>query len=265
MSKSNYRVLLSFDSERKIFIARVPELEHCTAEGATRGEAIGKVEEEIAAQLQNMQAHGSNPPTAVDEEVFSGEIAAKVSKVLHRDLAWQARTEGVDLDQLVGELLAAALEGRKGARSHRGGNRQSSEHVPHDGIGNSIGGDRGGGRPRGGYGPRYNPMLDDRANFIEYVRGLEGGGHGNGPSRGPGGPAPGGPGGDRGGRGRRRRGRGGDRDQRNDRHMGGHPGNHGNGHNPQGGGNPGNGNPGNGSPGGNPGNGNPGNGNPGNG
>src|SRR5262249_4716880 len=142
MSKQNYRVVLSFDAERRLFVARAPELEHCSGEGTTRAEAIGRVEEEIEAQIQNLQAHGASPPPAVDEESFTGDLSVKVSKTLHRDLAWQARVEGVEAEQLVGELLAAALSERRSVRA-RGGNRpQSGEHLPHDGIGNERGGNR---------------------------------------------------------------------------------------------------------------------------
>jgi predicted RNase H-like HicB family nuclease len=194
MSKPNYRAILSFDSERKVFMARAPELEHCSGEGATRAEAVAKLEEEIDAQLANILSHGSTPPRAVDEETFSGEISAKVSKLLHRDLAYQARSEGIDLDHLVGELLAAAMESRKQHRGVRSGNsRPREDHQPHDNVGNRF--DGGGGRQRG-FGGRGNNahLLDDRANFIEYVRGLEqgqqqggprfGGGHGGGGGRG---------------------------------------------------------------------------------
>ncbi len=203
MSKPNYRATVSFDSERKLFVARAPELEHCSGEGASRAEAIAKLEEEIDAQLANMLSHGSTPPRAADEELFTGEIAAKVSKLLHRDLVYQARSEGVDLDHLVGELLAAAMESRKQHRGVRSGNsRPREDQMPHDNVGNRF--DGGGGRQRG-FGGRGNNahLLDDRANFIEYVRGLEQqggaprhGGHG-GPPRGDG------------GRGRRGRGGGG--------------------------------------------------------
>src|SRR6185436_1672784 len=126
------------------------ELEHCTAEGATRAEAIAKAEEEIDAQLANMLSHGSTPPRAVDEEQFSGEVTAKVSKTLHRDLTYQARTEGVELDHLVGELLATAIEARRHTqRGQRSGNRQPSESMPHDNIGNRH---DGGQQRRGGFG-----------------------------------------------------------------------------------------------------------------
>src|SRR3954471_19925397 len=122
MSKPNYRAIVTFDSERKVFIARAPELEHCSGEGASRAEALAKLEEEIDAQLANMLSHGSTPPRAVDEETFTGEISAKVSKLLHRDLVYQARSEGIDIDHFVGELLAAAMESRKQHRGTRSGN-----------------------------------------------------------------------------------------------------------------------------------------------
>jgi predicted RNase H-like HicB family nuclease len=208
MSKPNYRAILTFDSERKVFIARAPELEHCSGEGATRAEALTKLEEEIDAQLANILSHGSTPPRAVDEETFSGEISAKVSKLLHRDLMYQARSEGIDLDHLVGELLAAAMEGRKQHRGVRSGNsRPREDHQPHDNVGNRFDGG-GGGRQRG-FGGRGNNahLLDDRANFIEYVRGLEQGQQQGGPRFGGGHGGHGGPGG--GGRGRRGRGGGG--------------------------------------------------------
>jgi predicted RNase H-like HicB family nuclease len=196
MSKPNYRVILTYDAERTVFLARAPELEHCAGEGASRAEATARVEEEIDAQLANMLSHGTTPPRSVDEETFSGEITAKVSKTLHRDLAYQARTEGIDLDHLIGELLAAAMEPRK--QTHRGRTSGNRTHEPSDNVGNRH---EGGGQQRRGFGGgRGNyQLLDDRANFIEYVRGLEnnggynaqgghrGGGHGGGPGGGGGG------------------------------------------------------------------------------
>jgi predicted HicB family RNase H-like nuclease len=215
MSKPNYRATVTFDPERKLFIARAPELEHCSGEGASRAEAIAKLEEEIDAQLANMLSHGSTPPRSVDEETFSGEITAKVSKLLHRDLAYQARTEGVDLDHLVGELLAAAMESRRQTRGTRSGNsRPREDHVPNDNVGNRY---DGGARQRG-FGGRGNNahLLDDRANFIEYVRGLEQQGGAPGRHGGHGGHGGGQPGG---GRRRGRGGRGGNPNQGPNRGM----------------------------------------------
>lgn len=247
MSKPNYRVNVTFDGERKLFMARAPELEHCTAEGATRAEAMTRLEEEIDAQLANMLSQGSTPPRSVDEETFSGEVSGKISKGLHREITYQARAEGVEVELLVAELLAAAMESRKQTRGPRGGNRAP---VDHDNIGNRADGNRGDGNRgdgnRGGRGfgrGQNNAMLDDRATFIEYVRGLEQQGGHAGHNRHPGGGGPHGGGGDRrrrGGRG----GRGGGGGNPNYRGGGGHNERHFGG-NGNGGGNYGNGNHGN--------------------
>ena len=223
MAIPNYRVALSYDSERKVFLARAPELEHCHGEGATRAEAIGKLEEEMRAQIDSMHAHGSTPPAAVDESLPSGDLRIKLSATLHRDLLWQARQDGVEVDQLVSELLAAGIAGsdsrRGGGARSRGPapNRAPADPSAHDNIGNTIGGPGGGNANRGNNRNNrgYNPaILDDRANFIEYVRTLDSGpqqggfrgppGGGPGPNRnnnrrrGPGGPGGGGGGGGRG-------------------------------------------------------------------
>src|SRR3954470_18890914 len=168
MSKPNYRVNVTFDGERKLFLARAPELEHCTAEGANRAEAIAKLEEEIDAQLANMLSHGTQPPRSVDEETFSGEVSAKISKGLHKDIAYTARAEGVEVEHLVAELLAGAMESRKQSRGPRqmSGNRApAAAPVDHDNIGNREHSHHGGGgRPQRGFGRGGNPqLLDDRA------------------------------------------------------------------------------------------------------
>ena len=172
MSRPNYRVVLSFDGERKVFTARIPELPHCTGEGATRGEAIARIEEDLDAQLQSFAERGNRPPSALDDAQFSGELKVKISVGLQRELTWQSHTEGVDVNQLAAELLSAGLEQRRAAGR---GPRQRSGN---DNIGNSISHDAPRGRDfsdrnRGGGGPRFHDMLEDRAAFVDYVRKLE--------------------------------------------------------------------------------------------
>lgn len=190
MGRPNYRVVLSFDSERKVYIARVPELPHCTGEGSTRSEAILKVEEELDALLANMAERGTRPPVAIDERELGGELAVRVSKGLQRELHWQAQMEGVEVGQLISEMLSGGLEQRRQA------SRRPAQRGPND-----LGPGQGNDRPRSFNrddrddrgGPRRGPgqgqggrLLDDRAHFIEYVRNLENegrgghGGHGHG-------------------------------------------------------------------------------------
>src|SRR5262249_5313406 len=145
---------------------------------------------------------------------LGGDLSVKLSRNLHRDLVWQARTEGVELGQLLAEMLAAGLE----ARRQRGPRRQPNAASPNErGQEQPVSdqqprGDRGPGR--GGYGRdnrgqggRYHAIMEDRATFLEYVRNLDqpGGGRGGPYSGGGGG------GGGRGGGPRRDRGPGGGR------------------------------------------------------
>lgn len=175
MSRPNYRVVISFDADRKTYTARVPELQHCTAEGATRAEAIAQVEQELDAILANMAGQGKSPPHAIDDSPLGGEFSVKVSRGLHRELLWQAANEGVDIAQLAGEMLSSALDSRRNARPRR----PQYEGQPQDNRGGSQDNRRpyeGGDRRRGGgqQGGRFPALLDDRAHFIEYVRNLEG-------------------------------------------------------------------------------------------
>lgn len=179
---SNYRVVVQYDPERSVFTARAPELgPQCTGEGASRADAVAKVEEEINALVANTREQGQQPPAALDDDLaaFDGTVTAKVSRTLHRDLAFQARIEGVDLAQLVGELVAGALDQRRRERPRRtSGNVQppagGDEQPPRrDDRGPRRGGGFGGGRDRDG---RYQAIMEDKATFLEYVRGLESGG-----------------------------------------------------------------------------------------
>src|SRR5262249_50912083 len=171
MSQSNYRIVVSWDAEKKTFTARVPELGQCQAEGASRAEAIARAEEEITAQLANMREHGGQPPPSIDEKELGGTFQVKVSKSMHRELEWMAHNEGAGRDQLCGELLAQATEARRAARL--GGRNHQPPRVPSPPEGPDDRGNRLDTRPRGSnYGPRYHQVMDDRASFLEYVRGL---------------------------------------------------------------------------------------------
>lgn len=158
MSLPAYRVILSYDADRQSYAAHAPELPHCVGEGPSRAEAIARLEEEIAAQVENMRASGTEPPRPLDEAPPSGELRLVLSRSLARELAWQARQEGVPTEQLATEMIAAATEARASwqtVRPRRNGDREPLRRDGNDSR-----------------GPRYDP-LDDRAHFIEYVRSLE--------------------------------------------------------------------------------------------
>ncbi len=220
MSRPNYRVHLSFDGERKVFVARVPELPACQGEGASRAEALVNMERELDALLANLAERGARPPVAVDEDALSGELSVSLSKTLHRELVFAAKAEGVEVNQLVVELLASGLEHRQ----RRAGRRPPSQDSQGEGGPRYRGRDDdrqpssdGGRFPGRPYddgvrrserhnAARLHGLLEDRASFMEYVRGVEAEGR---MGAGRGGHGPGG-----GDRGRRPQHAGGGRDER---------------------------------------------------
>lgn len=148
------------------FVARVPEIAGCQVTGPTRAEALERLEEELSAQLENMREQDVEPPRPIDELDLDGEIKLKVSQQLHRDLLFSARDAGVELEHFLAELLARFVSG--GPRPGRGGGRRDNR------------GQGGRGRRGGPQGQRYHNIMENRADFIEYVRQLdhEGGGGG---------------------------------------------------------------------------------------
>ncbi|MBL9007862.1 MAG: type II toxin-antitoxin system HicB family antitoxin [Myxococcales bacterium] len=187
MSRPNYRVQLSFDGERKVFVARVPELPACHGEGTSRTEALVNMERELDALLANLGERGVRPPVAVDDETLSGELSLSLSKSLQRELLFAARAEGVEANQLVCELIAAGLEHRQRRAGRRPGSHESSgdsgsrfrsrdDDRPPNQEGGRFAGrpyDDGVRRSERNSAARLHGFLEDRASFMEYVRGVE--------------------------------------------------------------------------------------------
>lgn len=169
---AKYRVVVSPlpAEEAQAYLARAPELPGCQVQAPTRGEALAMIEEDIAARLANMQEQGVDPPMPVDLQPLDGQLAVKVSPAIHRDLLFAAKDASVEFEQLLREVLTRAVSSGGGGRANsRGGSRRRD----------------GQGRQRRGAmdGKRYQGIMENRAEFMEYVRGLEregGGGGGRG-------------------------------------------------------------------------------------
>jgi predicted RNase H-like HicB family nuclease len=180
MIPDGYRILVKYDGEKEQFIASVPELGDLKAVGKTRAEALEGAEAEVENAFRQAAEEGKEMPPPLDGTEFSGELTVKVSPSLHRELVYLAKTDGIEIDQLLGEIVSAGCAIRSAIKSRP----QATEHKGRDSRGRD--GRRDGRRP--GRGNRYFNIMDDKASFMEYVRGLEtGGGGGRGGRRGGGG------------------------------------------------------------------------------
>jgi hypothetical protein len=196
-----YRVIIRFEPGNESFTAQVPEL-GISETKKSRAEAVAAAEQAIDSAFQTAAA-GEALPAPIDSAPVPAEISVKVSDSLYRELLFVARRDGMSVEALATELLARAagrLEpGARPPRRREPEPRAEAAPAP-DGdeqprmeerASDRPRGDRGDRGDRGGdrgdrRGPRreregYRPELDDKANFLEYLRNLEKGG---GPPRG---------------------------------------------------------------------------------
>lgn len=68
-----FRVLIEQD-EDEVFVAEVPALPGCIAQGASRREALENSREAIALYLESLEAHGDPIPPAITEELIEVEV-----------------------------------------------------------------------------------------------------------------------------------------------------------------------------------------------
>jgi predicted HicB family RNase H-like nuclease len=156
-----YFVNVRFDAQTEQFCAGAPELD-LQVIAPSREEAMSQLD----AVIQDFLAESENVPEPRDAEKAENKLELEISATLSRELTFFARSEGVSVSQLAQELLAEALFRRTGLS--RGG-YQGGQAKRRD--------NRGGNRPdgRGVSRERYHDIMENKASFLEYVRGLENG------------------------------------------------------------------------------------------
>lgn len=153
-----YRIILQKQAEHEGFIASAPELHECTVEAPTRREALEKLEALIAEKLATLEREGIDAPHPIDTRPVEGKLQLSLSSSLQRELHFAAREEQVPVDQLVTEMVTRALyerysHGTPRSREPRDRHSRRENHRQQ--------------------GARYHNIMENRENFIEYVRGLD--------------------------------------------------------------------------------------------
>lgn len=164
---ATYRMIISYLPEKEVYQARAPELVGAMVEAPTRAEAVAELEEEITAQVEVMKEQGNEPPAPLDATELDGKLSLEVTPELHRELLFLAAAENTELSLLVNDLLLRAVAHRWGA----GRRPRKSGGAQHQGNRDS-----GRNRPREGHGSRYHNIMENQAEFMEYVRSMDNGG-----------------------------------------------------------------------------------------
>ena len=101
------------DDGDRYWIAEIPDLPGCIADGEDPGKAIESLSEAKQLWMEARLENGHPIPEPTDPRGYSGRLLLRMPKSLHRKLAAQSRREGTSLNMYVVSLLsgrAAASE-----------------------------------------------------------------------------------------------------------------------------------------------------------
>lgn len=114
------------------WLADVPELKGCLADGNTPQEALDNLKEVIETWLEVAIEEGKkipDPRIYVNDD-YSGKFTLRLPKTLHRELANEADREGVSLNQYILSLVTynfGKKQSENGATDQK--NPQKGAHV----------------------------------------------------------------------------------------------------------------------------------------
>ncbi len=179
-----------YDKAAKVYIASVLEFPEIRATGTNREGVVRDLENRLTNHLQNLRRRNEPVPEGFLNRKAIERMPISISQSLFKRIEQLSRIERVPMDQLISEWLAAAVE-RKGEKRHEGGQRPQQHQHPHrdrdrdhrDNRDRENHGNRQQGQgqgqgnrhqPRGGQPRRgYQESLENKENFMEYVRNLE--------------------------------------------------------------------------------------------
>ena len=89
------------DESGDYYCATVLELDGCTRDGATPGEAYANVQEAMKGWIGKKLEAGAYIPEPVAMEKYSGKFVLRIPKALHARLSMEAANNGVSLNQYI--------------------------------------------------------------------------------------------------------------------------------------------------------------------
>ncbi len=113
-----YHIVLIADGDddgRSGWVAEIPDLPGCISQGDSPDEAVDHVRKAMADWISVALEDGRDIPRPRRVERHSGRFVVRLPVSLHAQLARQADTDGVSLNQFVSSALAGAVAWR-GAR-----------------------------------------------------------------------------------------------------------------------------------------------------
>ena len=104
--KLPYRMEIIPDNDEGGFVVSFPELPGCLTTGETIEEAIRNAEDAKRAWLTAAIEEGITINEPQELEQYSGQFKLRIPKSLHRQIAQQAKNEGISMNQYCVYLLS---------------------------------------------------------------------------------------------------------------------------------------------------------------
>ena len=104
IQKYDYRVTWLEDDQA--FIARVGEFPLLAAHGDTPHQALDEICFVVKEVIADLQASGEPVPEPYSLRTYSGRLNLRMPKELHRELAREAASQNISLNQLINLKLA---------------------------------------------------------------------------------------------------------------------------------------------------------------
>ncbi len=104
-----YPYIITEDDDGSVFI-EYPDLKGCFTCGDTLEEAIQLAQDAKLAWFETALDEGIHIPEPKELELYSGSFRLRIPKSLHRDIAQDAKREGVSMNQYCVYLLSKEIE-----------------------------------------------------------------------------------------------------------------------------------------------------------
>ena len=105
-----YEIIIYWSNEDEAYIAEVPELSGCMADGATYKEVLENVTQVIAEWIETAKENGIEVPLPVAKKKFSGKFVVRADQELHSQLAQEAVKRSRSMNDLAVEFLSKGLK-----------------------------------------------------------------------------------------------------------------------------------------------------------
>jgi antitoxin HicB len=102
-----YRIVVCWSDEDSSYIAEVPELPGCMADGPSPEAAIKEVKKAVRLWIEVAKKEKREIPRPIDQRRYSGKFVVRVPPKLHRELDFEAKSQKVSLNRLIAHKLAS--------------------------------------------------------------------------------------------------------------------------------------------------------------